>query len=188
MKTLIQVGLGTLLACAITANATPGAGSGIGHYQWMTGLQGDWILAPADQQEGKATQHKLVKPMLGTDQVAINFRTVGRGSTVQETLLPGNKKEMVTMYHCKDSGCDQVRATHYCAKQNQPQMLVDLASSGDTVSFDCDMSTGLCQSGEDHIHRIAHQLSPDGNQLTTTYTSFKDGRKTKDSVYHFVRK
>ena len=186
MKTYSYCALSALLALSLPVFAAADMGSAL--YQWMTTLQGEWMLAPAAEQEGKATRHKLVKPLLGTDQVAISFRTVGRGSTVQETLLPGNKKEMVTMYHCLDPGCEEVKATHYCAKQNQPEMRVDLGSDGDTVVFDCDMSTELCQSKRDHIHRIAHQLSPDGAKLTTTYTSFKDGSKTKDSIYHFVRK
>ena len=94
----------------------------------MTTLQGEWILSPAGQQEGKATQHKLVTPLIGKDTTAISFKLIGKGSTVQENLLPATKKEMVTMYHCHDMECSQLKATHYCVKQNQPEMLVDLSS------------------------------------------------------------
>lgn len=118
----------------------------------------------------------------------MSFNLVGKGSTVQENLLPGNKKEMVTMYHCQDIGCDQVKATHYCAKKNQPEMTADLSSGSNTLVFNCDMSTALCQSKEDHVHKITHQVSSDGNRLMTTYTSWKDGKYLKDSVYTFDRK
>jgi hypothetical protein len=90
-------------------------------YTSMQGLEGEWILSSADRQEGKATKHKLVAPLLGTDAVGMSFKLVGKGSTVQENLLPDTKKEMVSMYHCKDASCSQVKATRYCVKQNQPE-------------------------------------------------------------------
>ena len=157
-------------------------------YSSMQGLEGEWELSPADKQERKATKHKLVEPLVGTDAVAMSFKLVGKGSTVQENLLPGTKKEMVSMYHCKDASCSQIKATHYCVKQNQPEMLADLSSTKNSLSYDCDMSTALCQSGQDHVHKIKHELSDEGKHLKTTYTSWKDGKYLKDSVYHFDRK
>ena len=156
-------------------------------YDWMKGLEGEWVLSPSDKQEGKATQHKLVAPLVGTDAIAMSFKLIGKGSTVQENLLPGTKKEMVTMYHCRDASCSQLKATHYCVKQNQPEMLVELSSAEDKLVYNCDMSTELCQSGQDHVHKITHELSSDGKHLKTTYTSWKDGKHLKNSVYHFDR-
>jgi len=96
---------------------------------------------------------------------------------------------MATMYHCEDASCQDVRATHYCAKQNQPRMLANLSTTnGNIAIFDCDMSTALCQSKEDHVHRITHELSDDGNMLKTTYSSWKGGKHSKNSMYKFVRK
>jgi hypothetical protein len=157
-------------------------------FDWLKQLQGDWVLAPADQQEGKATQHKLVAPIVGTDTVAMRYRIIGKGSTIQENLLPGNGKEMATMYHCNDPGCSQVEAKHYCVKQNQPELIAEASTSPDTLVLNCDMDTGLCQSDENHIHQIAKELSADGNHLKVTYTSFEKGKHVKDSVYHFDRK
>jgi len=156
-------------------------------YEWVKQLQGEWVLAGT--QEGKATQHKLVKPLLGTDTTAMSFKTLGRGSTVQEDLLPTTKKHMSTMYHCEDAKCSEVRATHYCAKQNQPRMLANLAKSTDNkMVLDCDMNAALCQSDIDHVHSITHELSDGGKSLKTTYTTWRDGKYAKDSIYHFVRK
>ena len=157
-------------------------------YDWLTQLDGQWMLSPADQQEGKATQHKLVVPLVGTDAVAMNFKVIGKGSTVQESLLPDTKKEMVTMYHCGDTECSQVRATHYCVKQNQPRLIVDTNASNDSLMLlECDMDTAVCQSKLNHVHRITHELSAEGKHLKTTYTSYADGKHLKDSVYHFDR-
>ena len=157
-------------------------------YNSMKSLEGDWKLSSADRQEGKATKHKLVAPLVGTDTIGMNFKVIGKGSTVQESLLPDTKKEMVSMYHCIDNACSQVKATHYCVKQNQPEMAADLSSTKVSLSYDCDMDTALCQSGQDHIHKISHEVSNDGNHLKTTYTSWKDGKYLKDSIYHFDRK
>ncbi len=157
-------------------------------YNSMKGLKGEWALSPADKQEGKATKHKLVAPLIGTDAVGISFKTVGKGSTVLESLLPDTNKEMVSMYHCKDASCTQVKTTHYCVKQNQPEMEADLSSTKNLITYNCDMSTALCQSGQDHIHKITHEISNQGKHLKTTYTSWKDGKYLKDSVYHFDRK
>jgi hypothetical protein len=157
-------------------------------YNSMKALNGEWVLTSADKQEGKATKLKLVAPLVGTDAIGISFKLIGKGSTVQENLLPGTKKEMVSMYHCKDASYSQIKATHYCVKQNQPEMLADLSSTTNFLSYNCDMSTELCRSGRDHVHNIKHELSNEGRHLKTTYTSWKDGKYLKDSVYHFDRK
>ena len=157
-------------------------------YNSMKALEGEWVLSSADQQEGKATKHKLVAPLVGTEKVGMSFKLIGKGSTVQENLLPDTKKEMVSMYHCKDTSCSQVKATHYCVKQNQPEMVADLSSTENSLIYNCDMSTALCQSKQNHVHSIKHELSNNGNHLKTTYTSWSDGKYLKDSVYHFDRK
>lgn len=156
-------------------------------YKSMKGLKGEWALSSADKQEGKATKHKLVAPLVGTDAVGMSFKLIGKGSTVQENLLPDTKKEMVSMYHCKDASCSQVKATHYCVKQNQPEMLADASSTANMLIYNCDMTTELCQSKQNHVHKITHELSDGGKHLKTTYTSWKDGKYLKDSVYHFDR-
>jgi hypothetical protein len=157
-------------------------------YNRMKQLEGEWVLSPATRQEGKATQHKVVAPLVGTDAVAINFKVIGKGSTVQENLLPDTGKEMATMYHCNDASCSELRAKHYCVKQNQPELRVELSDDDGALVFECDMATELCQSKQNHIHKITHTLSEDGNHLVTSYTTFNDGAYMKDSVYHFDRK
>jgi hypothetical protein len=157
-------------------------------FDWVTKLEGQWTLSDAEMQEGGTKTHPSVVSMLGTDAVAMEFKLVGRGSTVQEDLLPGTERQMVTMYHCKDSSCSAVKATHYCAKKNQPEFLASANSSPTELSFDCDMSTELCQSWDGHIHQITHQLSEDGTHLRAVYSTFLNGEHTSDTVFHFDRK
>lgn len=157
-------------------------------YDWTATLAGDWKLGPADMQIGKATTKGPAAKLMNTDGTAMSFKVIGRGTTIQETLLPGTKKEMVTMYHCYDKQCSWVKATHYCAKKNQPEMkAAPKESSASKMVFNCDMNTELCNSDDDHVHKITHELM-DNNTLKTTYESYKDGFSVKKSSYIFVRK
>ena len=187
MELITTMLLTGILAVSNVAMSEP-KNKALSKYNWMKQLDGEWILSPASSQEGKATQHKVVAPLIGTDAVAIDFKVIGKGSTVQENLLPGTGKEMATMYHGNDAACNQLQAKHYCVKQNQPELLVEFADDGDTLVFECDMTTELCQSRQNHSHKITHTLSEDGNHLITSYTTFNDGAYMKDSVYHFDRK
>ena len=185
-KITLIVAISTLLLSSSAWTASPA----VDNYKTLTLLQGNWMLAPVDKQEGGATKKGPAAKLLGTDKTAMSFKVIGKGSTVQENLLPGTDKEMATMYHCNDfNNCSQLQAKHYCAKKNQPELVFDAAgSSARVVSMACDMTSSLCNSNEGHVHNITHELSQDSNHLKTTYTIFKDGEFEKNSVYHFVRK
>ena len=157
-------------------------------YEWMKQLEGEWVLSPLEAQEGNAASHPTVAPLLGTQEVGIEFKRIARDSTIQEDLLPGTERQMVTMYHCRDASCSGVKATHYCAKRNQPEFLASLDSTATRLVFDCDMDTELCQSWDAHIHRITHELSDDGRHLRAVYSSYMNGEYEKDTIYHFDRK
>lgn len=160
------------------------------NYKTLTMLEGNWMLSPADAQEGGATKKGPAAKVIGTDNTAISFKVVGKGSAVQENLLPGTGKEMVTMYHCNDfKNCSQVEAKHYCAKQNQPELVLDADKTNDSVIvMACDMNSSLSNSAEGHVHMIKHELSQDKNHLKTTYTIYGNGKFEKDSIHHFDRK
>jgi len=57
METQKCIVLSVLLVIPFIAQATDNARP---QYTAMTKLKGEWILSAANQQEGKATQHKLV--------------------------------------------------------------------------------------------------------------------------------
>ena len=165
------------------------ADSTTGHYKTLTLMNGDWKLSPAQQQEGGATKKGPAAKLINTDKTAMSFKVIGKGSTVQESLLPGTGKEMATMYHCNNfKDCTKIEAKHYCAKQNQPELVLDTKKSSDnTIVMNCDMRSATCNSTEGHIHNIKHELSQENNHLKTTYTSYKNGKFKKNSIYHFDR-
>lgn len=160
-------------------------------YDWMASLSGEWTLSSAEKQlDTDSYKHKALEHIVGTSTPAMVFKNIGRDSTIQEDLLPNTKKQMVTMYHCKDLECNNLKATHYCVKQNQPEFIANLEKSAPTrIVFDCDMSTELCQSDEDHVHTIIHELTENGGHLKSSYLSWKDKKpKNISSIYHFDRK
>ncbi len=180
----------TAVLSIVLVVSTVWAGSdSLNYFTTLASLNGDWMLSTAEQQEGGATKKGPAAKLIGTDKTAMSFKVIGKGSAIQENLLPGTGKEMVSMYHCNDfKNCSQVQAKHYCAKQNQPELILDASKSNDSVIvMVCDMNTSLCNSDEGHVHMIKHQLSKDNNHLRTTYTIYNKGKFEKDSIYHFDR-
>ena len=160
-------------------------------YEWMESLEGEWVLSPAHKQTGtESYKHKAVFPLVGTGATGIAFKSIGRKSAIQEDLLPDSPKQMVTMYHCKDMECNMIKATHYCVKQNQPELIANFKESKpNRIVFDCDMNTELCQSNEDHVHKIIHEISDSGKHLKSSYLSWENKKqKEYSSIYHFDRK
>ncbi len=161
-------------------------------FEWMEeALMGKWVLSPADRQTGTDSyKHPAVSPLVGTDATGTAYKYIGRETTIQEDLLPDTPKQMVTMYHCKDIACTTLKATHYCTKQNQPEFIANLEeSTPERFVFDCDMSTELCQSDEDHVHQIILELSNGGKHLKASYLAWANKKpKNVSSIYHFDRK
>ena len=156
-------------------------------------LKGEWKLSPEDKQIDTTGAYKnpLVLPLVGTDKTAVAYKFIGFGSTLQEDLLPDTKKQMVTMYHCDDVvDCTQVLATHYCTKMNQPQFTMDLNNTTkEKIIFNCNMETKLCNSNDDHIHKIIMEFSNNGKHLKTSYLGWTDQKPNKkNSIYHFDKK
>lgn len=161
--------------------------------QMVSILKGEWSLSAEDKQIDTtgAHKHKAIAHLVGTKDRAISYKSIGRGSTLQEDLLPNTAKEMVTMYHCDSFyECTELRATHYCAKQNQPQFILNTKeTTKNRFVFDCDMKTELCNSVEDHIHTIILELSNNGNHLKSSYLGWTEQKPNKkNSIYHFDRK
>ena len=49
----------------------------LNNYKTLTMLGGDWMLSPADTQEGGATKKGPAAKVIGTDNTAISFKAVG---------------------------------------------------------------------------------------------------------------
>ncbi|CAA6819301.1 MAG: Unknown protein [uncultured Sulfurovum sp.] len=156
-------------------------------------LSDSWYLSEEKAQVDTTGAHKnkMIAHLVGDDEaIGTRYKVIGRGATLEEVLLPDTMKSMVTMYHCNSyTNCTQLKATHYCAKQNQPEFILNLEeTTADKIVFDCDMSTELCNSAEDHIHKMIFELSDEEDHLKASYLAWKDKKlRDKHSIYHFDR-
>jgi len=163
-------------------------------YKRMSFLLADsWSLSPKEAQIDTtgAYKNKHIAHLVGdTNAVGTKYQVIGGGATLEEVLLPNTAKSMVTMYHCNSfKNCTELKATHYCAKGNQPEFILNLKETSENrFVFDCDMSTELCNSDEDHIHKMIFELSQEDDHLKASYLAWKDKKlRKKHSIYHFDR-
>lgn len=81
-------------------------------------------------------------------QVVASYRLTGAGSAVVETMFPGSKHEMTTIYH-RDGG--DIVLTHYCAVGNQPRMRAKTVE-GNAVAFAFDGGANIDPAKDMHMH------------------------------------
>jgi len=104
-------------------------------FEKMKKLAGTWVAADKD---GKPT-----------DQVVSVIKVTAGGSTVHETLFPGQPHEMVSVYHL-DKG--ELVMTHYCALGNQPKMKADPESPKNQIHFLFVGGTNFDPAKDKHMH------------------------------------
>jgi hypothetical protein len=175
-----------LVFCAGAGSAQNG---GDARYQFtrLQQLEGDWVLAAT--QEGEASKHPVIAPLVGSGKVALSYRLVGARTTVQENIFPGTPREMATMYHCVDSACTQVVANHYCTLKNQPVLRADPRMDVGRLVFRCDPGVAVCASPDAHLHVLTIEMPEDGsNRLKTKFQIQKEGKPAEELVFLFDRK
>jgi hypothetical protein len=125
-----------LLAAASMLAALPALGQqpAATAFDRFKALAGDWIDV-----DGSAG---------AKGQVVATYRLTAGGSAVLETLFPGSRHEMTTVYH--RDGSDLV-LTHYCSGGNQPRMRARTVD-GNAVVFDFDGGTHLDPAKDGHMH------------------------------------
>jgi hypothetical protein len=128
-------------------------------------LQGEW-RGPA-MQKGMPPSHSI-------------YRVTAGGSAVQETIFPGTKMEMLSVYHM-DKG--NLLMTHYCMLGNQPRMKLNTRKSTATeLVFDFDGGTNLNPRRDMHMHSLRLTLpnpSKKGPQKITGSSEGWEGGKPK---------
>jgi hypothetical protein len=110
------------------------------------------------------------------------FRVTANGSTVVETMFPGQPHEMINTYHMDG---DRVLVTHYCAQGVQPRMKL-VSSEGDTLKFDFLDCTNL-KPGESHMGGL--ELIISGDKLVEKWATLdKDGKPSQHMTFELKRK
>lgn len=176
-KLLVTMLLGISFSAAVHA-ATPAE-----VYKWLGALEGEWKLSKTVPSQGSCSFEDPDEVDIG-----ISFKSIARNSTIQEDLLPNTDRRMVTMYHCKDIACSNIAGQHYCVKMNQPRYLANLQeSTANKIVMECDMSTELCNSNENYVFKVIHELSSDGKRLKSSYLSKKDKKPIPSTICNFEK-
>lgn len=162
-----------LVVCAVAAlalqaatygeekSALPPAPTNAG-LEKMKKLAGTWVAADKD---GKPT-----------DQVVSVIRVTAGGSAVHETLFPGQRHEMISLYTAE--GPDLV-LTHYCVLGNQPRMKADTKAAGNQLAFKFAGGANLDPKKDKHMHEATLTIVDD-DHLELTGVAWENGGPAKD--------
>ncbi len=139
-----------------------------GHWRTLEGLNGSWrISAPRTDAE---------KPF------RINFRPISKGSALVETFGDPAKQITETIYH-RDG--ERIMATHYCARGNQPRLLLDPSSTRAALSFTFLDITNLKNKADPHMVRMDFKII-DANHIEIRETYAVNG-ELKESAMRLER-
>jgi hypothetical protein len=139
-------------------------------FEALKKLAGDWVEVGKD---GKPT-----------DKVVSSFRLTSAGTSVQETLFPGEEKEMITMYHL--DGANLV-LTHYCSLGNQPRMRAEPGKEANKIAFKFTGATNLKSSDDHHINQATLTIV-DKDHFKAEWASCKDRKACHQVTLDLVRK
>ena len=149
-------------------------------FETLTAFEGEWEFIEGEQR-GSCTKGAQADS-------AIDFKLIGKGTAVQEDLMPGSAYQMVTMYHQEDLNAKDVIGTHYCVKKNQPAYRADLANSQQNkLVFKCDETRSkLCKErepyGGSYVDSIVYEImDEDEEKLTIHYLG--RGQKLNEPGY-----
>lgn len=106
-----------------------------GKWEQLKKMVGTWVEADKD---GKPT-----------NKVVSVVKLTASGSTLHETLFPGQDMEMMSVYHL-DKG--ELVMTHYCMLGNQPRMKADPKSKANQIHWVFDGGSNLNPAKDMHMH------------------------------------
>jgi hypothetical protein len=95
----------------------------------------------------------------GTNPAVMTYSVTGAGSAVVETMFPGAKNEMTTVYHDDSSG--HLVAEHYCTAANQPKLRLAESKDG-RMDFVLSQDSDLKADIEGHAHKLTITFAADG--------------------------
>jgi hypothetical protein len=128
----------------------------------MKKLAGTWVAADKDGQP--------------TDQVVSVIKVTAGGSTVHETLFPGQPHEMVSIYTA--DGPDLIM-THYCVLGNQPRMKADPKSPPNQIVFRFAGGSNLDPAKDKHMHEATLTIVGD-DRIEVNGVGWENGAPAKE--------
>lgn len=119
----------------------------------------------------------------GKPDTTVEYRVVGAGSAVVETLFGGTEHEMVTVYHMNGT---QLMCTHYCAAGNQPRLVASRIDK-DSVAFEMKDITNLADPKAMHMHAATFRFNADGT-VQSVWQSTADGKPGHTAEFRMKRR
>lgn len=114
----------------------------------------------------------------------VTYQTTAGGNTVMETLFPGTRHEMVTMYYLENG---KLVLTHYCAAGNQPQMALTKKSTADLLDFNFIGGANIRSRRDGHMRSARIRfLAPDA--LESEWDYFENGKLSDTKKFFLKRK
>ena len=106
----------------------------------------------------------------GEGEMDAHYYLTGNGSAVVEDLIAGGQPVMTSVYHLDGS---DLRATHFCAANNQPRLKADAFNENEqSVNFQFVDITNLPTPGSPHVQGLELDFkSPDQVDVIFTFTS-----------------
>ena len=140
-----------------------------------------------------STEFESMKALVGTwtgktkmhgqeMDTTVSYKLTSAETVLVETINPGTPMEMVTMYASQPKG---IKATHYCALGNQPEMTLKKAT-GNTFTFEMVGNKGIADKNEMHMHAVT--LTVEGNKLTQDWTNYNKNKKEGNHKFELTKK
>lgn len=133
--------------------------SGSKQLEQIKKLKGTW--------QGPSSMSKNGEP------VTVTYEVSSAGSSVVETLFPGQPHEMVSVYHDVDG---KLIMTHYCSLRNQPSLSLRKAKDNE-LDFIYTSGTNLDPKKDQHIHALNMKFVNE-NKMIQTWVGYANGKQS----------
>ena len=128
-------------------------------FEFLKTLTGNW------DRSGDAHDH-------GGDSHGVTFRNTAAGSSVMETIFPGEDMEMISIYHMDG---DSLLMTHYCALQNAPILKFEKSDKPGEIKFVFHGGTNFDPKVDPHVHEGVLRVK-DANTVESSFVGYSNGK------------
>ena len=128
-------------------------------FELLKTLAGDW------ERSGGGHDH-------GGTARGVTFKVTAGGSSVLETIHPGDPNEMLSVYHWDG---DDLLLTHYCALHNAPIMKFESSDKPGEIKFVFNGGTNFDPKVDTHVHEGVFRIK-DANTVESSFVAFSEGK------------
>ena len=106
------------------------------------------------------------------DKVRVEYRLSAGGSALVETLFPGSRDEMVSVYTDRNG---KLAMTHYCMLRNQPRMALVKADPQSIELVFAQAGNDIDPATEKHMHGVRITFT-DKDHIVQQWTLYDKGK------------